>query len=709
MRMLKIFSFLVFLINISLSAQEMKEYHIKKGETLKDVAEKFDVSYTTLLMENKGISRSPEENTLVKVPANKFKKTKRPVDLRDPSVLQNLKSALSVQKDSTFIHKVLPKETLYSLSKQYQVSMSDLIKQNNFLAVEGLRIGQELQVPIQEKKAGINTHKVLSKETLYGISKKHNVSIEALKNKNKDVLFQGLSVGTLLTIPKNNTETFKKDPKKHIILQGETLYSVSRKYGISVPELLKVNKGVKVDSLTIGSVLDLPAKVVVKVDKAKITPIYNLKPLKFEYDYKSSLPSVLKELEVSEDSLRSINPIFDSIVKNGGNLLIGFEKQHLLFEKTERFQDVIVKDTPINVMLLLPFDFKKNDTLAGETLFKKETGLPSIVADFYLGAEIALDSLKKQGVKVDISVIDTEKKVENVKAKINELKALHPDVIVGPLYTKITKYIATEFSNTPIYYPIFSKKQTTLTHNNIYKTVPKKELLIETTLAYIKENRKGEHLILVGKEENLSKLKAYKSALAKRNASGTILENDVTLLTPSKGYISNEDFLKKLKLEQENWFLITESDNVITADVFNNAKAIPRDSILETPIKIISFEKSEDAEKMPYESLAKYNYTYATYNVEYEEVLNKNFEQEYFKRNNTFPSKYAINGFNVTYDAILRSIKGADSEDAGKASYRFKQAFHYRNASGKTNENQAVFVNTIENTKEKGLQVIRLR
>jgi len=709
MRILKIFYFLFFLINISLSAQEMQEYHIKKGETLKDVADKFDVSYITLLRENKDIALSPKENTIVKVPIDIFKKTKRPYDLRDSIGVENIKAVLPVQKDSMLVHKVLPKETLYSLSKRYQVSMSDLIKQNKFLAVEGLRIGQELQVPNQEKQVGVNTHTVLPKETLYGISKKYNVSIEALRNKNKEKLSQGLSMGTVLIIPNNKLEVFKKDPKKHIISQGETLYSVSRKYGISVPELLKVNKGVKVDSLTIGSVLDLPAKVVVKVDKAKITPIYKLKPLKFEYDYRSSLPSVLKELQVSEDSLRSINPLFDSIVQNGGDLLIGFEKQHLLFDETERFQDVMVKDTAINVMLLLPFDFKKNDTLAGETLFKKEKGLPSIVADFYLGAEIALDSLKKQGIQIQLSVIDTEKQVKVIAAKLSKLKALQPDVIIGPLYTEITKYVAANFPTTPVYYPIFSKNQITLTQENIYKTVPKKQLFEKTILAYIKENRKGEHLVIVGKEENLSQLRAYKNALVKRNTSEVIIENDVTILTPSDGYISNKYFLEKVKLEQENWFLITDSDNVMTADVFNNAKAIPRDSILETPIKIISFEKSEDAEKMSNELLSKYNYVYATDNLEYLEFLNKNFEQAYVRKNNTFPSKYAINGFNVTYDAILRSIKGADSEDAGKASYRFKQAFYYQSASGKTNENQAVFVNTIQSTKEKGLQIIRLR
>lgn len=513
----------------------------------------------------------------------------------------------------------------------------------------------------------------------------------------------------MLQIPEKLISKTKINNNQYTVGKGETLYSISRKYGLSVPELLEVNKGVVVDSLSIGSVLNLPAKVVEKTSQEKISAIYQSKPLKYEYDYGSSLSGVLAELKVSEDSLRSINPNFDSIVQNGGELLLGFENKHLLFANNKQFKDSIVKDKEVRVLLMLPFDFKKNDTLAGETLFRKSKGLPSIVADFYLGAEVALDSLKKQGINVEVSVIDTEKKVAVVKEKIEILQAFHPDVIIGPLYTDITKYVASKFPETPVFYPIYSKKQKTLTQNNIYKTVPKKKLYEEAILAYIKENRKGERLIIVGKEENIETLKVYKKALAKRNSSGIIIEDDVALLTPTKGYISQEEFLKKAKLEQENWFLITDKDNVLTADIINNAKGIPRDSILETPIKVISFQKSEDAKKVPYASLAKFRYTYATDQVEYIEIAQKLFEQTFVNKNNTFPSDYAKKGFNVTYDAVLRALKGNSKGFLG-ASHRYQQAFNYQKANGdKTTKNQAVFVNEITKDKKEGLKIIRLR
>lgn len=169
MRVLKVICFLICSVSMSISAQEKGEtqkYKVKKGESLKDVADKFQVSYTTLLRANKGIARQPKKGTIVSVPANPFKKTKRPVDIQTKPDLNNLTFQLPKKKDSLAIHKVMPKETLYSLSKQYKISMSTLIKVNPILAQEGLKIGQELKVP-----ANNNKHNVAPKETLYSISK----------------------------------------------------------------------------------------------------------------------------------------------------------------------------------------------------------------------------------------------------------------------------------------------------------------------------------------------------------------------------------------------------------------------------------------------------------------------------------------------------------------------------------------------------------
>ncbi|NJB82331.1 lytic transglycosylase [Wenyingzhuangia aestuarii] len=710
-RVFKVFSLLFVMISLSISAQELKEYKVKRGESLKDIAEKFDVSYTDLLKANPEIPKKPKKRTLVKIPARTFKSVKHPKDAR-PNASSDYFKLPTQENDSIGIHKVQAKETLYSLSKQYNVSMATLIKQNPFLAVDGLKIGQELQVPVAVKKPvdkeKATFHTVIAQETLYGISKQYGVSISELKNANTEVLKEGLKLGTVLKIPTVTQQEVVTDPSKHIIAQGETLYSVSRKYGISVPELLAVNDTVVIDSLVIGSAIKLPSKVIAKVTESTVSPIYKRVPLTYQYNQGDSLQMVLEELGISKDSLQSINPSFDSILENGGNFLVGLKKTHLIFEDHQWFKDSIVVDKVLNTMIMLPFNFKKNDTLSQETLFANPSGLPSIVSDFYLGAQMAIDSLQKQGIKINLSVVDTEKSVDSIHKKMESIRALDPDVIIGPLYTNNTMYVATQFPSVPVYYPIYSQKQNRFRNSNIIKTATHKDLLEKEVLSFIQENRKGEHLIIVGNSQNMATLKKYKSLLAKRDSSGAIIEDDVSLLTLSKGYISRQDFLSKLKLEQANWILIAENSNVITADVFNNTRSIPRSNVLETPIRVLSFEKSGYANKISFETLAKYHYTYGTDEVEYIEVKNNSFENAYAKKNNVFPNDYAIKGFNVTYDAILRTVKG-NSKDASGASHRYRQAFYYDKNGKKVNDNQAVFVNAIENSKEEGLRIIRLR
>jgi LysM repeat protein len=111
------------------------------------------------------------------------------------------------------LHQVEPKETLYSISKRYGVTV-DEIKKYNTEAAAGLKIGQTLWVPSKAKissaqntsvkasqpSSGPQTHNVAAKETLFSISKKYNVSIDDLKKANPEIA-SGLKAGQVIIIP----------------------------------------------------------------------------------------------------------------------------------------------------------------------------------------------------------------------------------------------------------------------------------------------------------------------------------------------------------------------------------------------------------------------------------------------------------------------------------------------------------------------------
>ncbi len=104
--------------------------------------------------------------------------------------------------DKTFIlHKVTPQETLFAISRKYEVSVGEIQNANEVLK-QGLKIGQTIRVPYIEKNkvpAGSALHKVNPGETLFSISKKYGVSVDSLKQWNK-LLGNDLSVGQALIV-----------------------------------------------------------------------------------------------------------------------------------------------------------------------------------------------------------------------------------------------------------------------------------------------------------------------------------------------------------------------------------------------------------------------------------------------------------------------------------------------------------------------------
>ena len=131
----------------------------------------------------------------------------------------------SVESESGVIqHIVEPKETIFGLSKKYHVTVEEIQSVNPKIQQTGLQTGEVIIIPSRVKKDKKETpvtivttnqkleakkteeyiqHKVLPKETLFGLSKKYNVSVDEIKEKNEVVVKNGLQIGQILIIRKN--------------------------------------------------------------------------------------------------------------------------------------------------------------------------------------------------------------------------------------------------------------------------------------------------------------------------------------------------------------------------------------------------------------------------------------------------------------------------------------------------------------------------
>ena len=150
-------------------------------------------------------------------------------------------------------------DTLYSISKIYGISVSELIEYNN-LKSTNLSIGQELIIPSN------NQYVVEKGDTLYSISRKTGVSVSDL------IIINGLS-STVLQIGQvlNLTSTVIDIPIgsscmgrgyvetnyiTHTVKKGDNLYSIGRMYGVSVDSIKKLNN-LNSNLLNIGQVLKI--------------------------------------------------------------------------------------------------------------------------------------------------------------------------------------------------------------------------------------------------------------------------------------------------------------------------------------------------------------------------------------------------------------------------------------------------------------------
>jgi LysM repeat protein len=176
-----------------------------------------------------------------------------------------VQDSLGLEKhgDKVFIiHKVEAKETLFALSRRYKVTVQDINAANPELK-EGLKIGQTLKIPyINEKvvEKSKSAHVVQPSETLFSISKKYKVSVEDIKKWNglpNNEIFIGQELvvykegpgaayqGALSESEKTEKPVVVFDERRgeltHKVSPGETLFSISRKYEVSVDDIKKWN------------------------------------------------------------------------------------------------------------------------------------------------------------------------------------------------------------------------------------------------------------------------------------------------------------------------------------------------------------------------------------------------------------------------------------------------------------------------------------
>lgn len=374
-----------------------------------------------------------------------------------------------------YVYTVQAAEGLYSISKKFGVTQSDINNANPQIH-NGLKAGQEILIPkkknISMRESQENTgveyinHTVEKQQTLFAISRKYDVSQESIRNANPQIAERGLHTGEIIRIPVKKINEPEKQvpvvnqaPSKsteltsvavsnnqrlhigtnetyitHTVQPKETLYSLSKAYNTEVDDIIRLNPGVD-KSLKIGS-----------------------------------------EVKIPLNSLNKPKPANGNV----GNT-----------NSTEN--KYTVRTAPIKssykIAYLLPL--MVNDDKTDPTVEK--------FIEFYLGSLLAINNAKDKGINLEIYTYDTEKTETQIYSIINKPELQKMDLIFGPAYSAQIPILADFCKRRQInmVIPFSSNVENIETNPYLFQFNPDKEIQFRNVVDLLKNRFKNTNIIFV--------------------------------------------------------------------------------------------------------------------------------------------------------------------------------------------------------------------
>lgn len=365
-----------------------------------------------------------------------------------------------------YVYTVEAGDGLYRISKRFGVLQSEIYKVNPNLD-EGIKAGQTIYIPVNDAnrtkpkaKAEVVEHRVVAKETLYSISKMYGVQQEDILRLNPSIEGTNIKVGEVLRIPvsdkniRNVTSATRerfgnssqqkqgvavdnqpKPQKKYVSYEvknrKETLYSISKQFGVNINDIIEANPYAE-NGIKKGDILQIPI-VEENIPKSSGQTSHVVQP-------KETIYGISKQYGISSEQLIAANPSLKDGLKIGDTIIIPIqavaETNITAIAATNEpasTQATAQKKSPVErakrtyrIVYLLPFSASADETSG--------TGIDRFV-DFYRGSLLALQKLKSDGNSFEVYTFDTQLGTDKVNEVLTKMPA-SVDLIIGPAYPK---------------------------------------------------------------------------------------------------------------------------------------------------------------------------------------------------------------------------------------------------------------------------------
>lgn len=511
-----------------------------------------------------------------------------------------------------YMHKVLEKQTIYSISKAYEVSIEDIYNANPGLDLKnnGLKKDQIIFIPKLDSKKTKKEVTSEEKESVKEVENKPTKQIEkkSVASEEKEMSADekwlddnGVFDGKKKSKNASKTEAF--DYFLHRVKWYDDLERISKKYGISQEILMKFNK--------------MTSPKVVRKQKLKI-------PTNPE-EVEKALLGLVEEKEATKKNKEDLNNLLSDI-SNDFDAWITSDSEKRKIEKRA------------NAILMLPLG-------ATEESYDKN------YMDFYAGALLAVKDLTNEGISTDLSVYD----VAGDSLKMTKHRLAQSDVAIGPIaYDKIEKMFEICPKGTNLISPLDQRAANLINKHNNFIQAPTSYYaqyhnLVKWLATDLEENDKT--IIISEKHKALS---LYKNSIL------TNLQNQhVDYEEFTYGILEGRSIQHQLKnlmnIDATNRVIIVSENEAFVNDVVRNLNLLLYNEynvVLYSPAKFRSFRTID------VENFHKLNmHMCSAYYIDYDAKNVQEFLSKYRALFNAEPSRFAFQGYDTAYYFIKHFAK----------------------------------------------------
>lgn len=553
---------------------------------------------------------------------------------------------------------LLPKQTIYGITKQYHISEADLRKLNPELDSH-LKIGDLVTLPAEniQKYAGSASPAPAQTVVTQTVTEKPAEVKPAVKTETK-------------------TET-STDNSLYVVQAKDNYYKISRQFNLTQKQLFALNPGLESSGLK-------PGEAIRVAGTASSAPVQSSGAIQVEDNSQSnnaSAPvtkttaavsnntvasgsasaddyvtytvqsgdtmfSIMNRFNVTLDQLISLNPNLSDGLKAGMTLKI--KKQDPMYSK--KSGDVL------SVVLMLPFGFDANDA-------KYRT----MAMDFLTGAKLAAERNAANGQKLDIKVVDAGNE-NTFKNSLSQINQDNTDLIVGPFFKssvlEVLNYVNDK--KIPVVAP-FANSSDLFDYNNLIIVETESSVYSDRIVKEVGQVYQDQKIYIVAdsSKANANAIKdGLEKSLSKPNIvivnSSSDIKLDTNMMTgqavPVIAVLADDD---------ESAGAAFASKMVALGKQADGNKAF---SMFYSP----SFEKNVD-------DLSKVSLVYLMdRKIDYEGSFEKEVLASYKAKYCKTPSKYAVIGFDVMNDMLTReNKKGEIFKQIGKTQTQLATKFEF--------------------------------